>query len=415
VGYRHSITARRTLREEDVSLIGKSKTHSLKEIFFASLRLGLTSFGGPIAHLGYFRDEYVEKKKWLDDRTYADLVALCQFLPGPASSQVGIGVGAIRGGLIGGLLAWIGFTVPSVIVLILFAYFLQGTSMDLTGLIHALKIVAIAVVAQALLGMGKNLADTKGKAGIAVAAAAACLLVPNALVQLGVILIAAVIGFFAYRDEKSPINNASDYPEIEKKRGWGWLLGFGLLLALLPVVRSQFPGIEIAIADTFYRVGSLVFGGGHVVLPMLEREVVPPHWVTGSEFLAGYGAAQAVPGPLFTFAAYLGAMTAGIPGALIATIAIFLPSFLLVYGALPYWHSFRNNVKFTAALTGVNAAVVGLLLAAFYDPLWTSTVKAPIDFVWSAAAFTALVIWKLPPWTIVASAVLLGSFSSFMS
>jgi chromate transporter len=388
-------------------------SHSLVEIFFTALRLGLTSFGGPIAHLGYFRDEYVQKRKWLDDRTYADLVALCQFLPGPASSQVGIGIGAMRGGLLGGFLAWLGFTMPSVIALLLFAYFLRGTTYDLDGLIHALKIVAIAVVAQAVIGMGKNLANTNSKAGLAVLSAAAALLMPSSLVQLGVILTAAIIGYFLYRENH--LDNAQSEPNDKRGRGWIWLVLFAALLAILPSLRSQFSGIEAAIMDTFYRVGSLVFGGGHVVLPMLEREVVPSHWVSSAEFLAGYGAAQAVPGPLFTFAAYLGTMTAGISGGLIATFAIFLPSFLLVYGALPYWNSFRNNVSFSAALTGVNAAVVGLLLAAFYDPLWTSTIKAPLDFVLSAIAFTALVIWKLPPWVIVAAAVIGGSITSLIS
>ncbi|MDR7071930.1 chromate transporter [Fictibacillus barbaricus] len=393
----------------------KRNRHTLLEIFFTALRLGLTSFGGPIAHLGYFRDEYVQKRKWLDDRTYADLVALCQFLPGPASSQVGIGIGAMRGGLLGGFFAWLGFTMPSVIALILFAYFLKGTSYDLDGLIHALKIVAVAVVAQALVGMGKNLANTNSKAGLAVLAAAAVLLMPSAIAQLGVILIAAMIGYFLYRESSNDYNHEHSEPNVKRGRGWVWLVLFSGVLAILPFLRSQFFGIEIAMMDTFYRVGSLVFGGGHVVLPMLEREVVPSHWVSSSEFFAGYGAAQAVPGPLFTFAAYLGTMTAGISGGIIAVIAIFLPSFLLVYGALPYWNSFRNNVKFSAALTGVNAAVVGLLLAAFYDPLWTSTIKAPLDFVLSAIAFTALVIWKLPPWMIVAAAVIGGIITSFIS
>jgi chromate transporter len=356
----------------------------------------------------------VDKKKWLDDRTYADLVALCQFLPGPASSQVGIGVGTMRGGLLGGFLAWLGFTLPSVIALVLFAYFLQGTNMDLNGLIHALKIVAIAVVAQALVGMGKNLANTKSKAGLAVVSASIALLSPSALIQVGIIIISAIIGYFLYRDKDTDYSRNYEETYNKKKNGWVWLLIFALLLAILPLLRSQAVGIETAIADTFYRVGSLVFGGGHVVLPMLEREVVPPLWVSSSEFLAGYGAAQAVPGPLFTFAAYLGMMTAGIRGAIIATIAIFLPSFLLVYGALPFWDKFRNNVKFSAALAGVNAAVVGLLLAAFYNPLWTSTIKEPMDFAFSAIAFTALVIWKLPPWVVVAASVFVGTISSLL-
>jgi chromate transporter len=392
--------------------IENQKKSSLGEIFFASLRLGLTSFGGPIAHLGYFRDEYVQKRKWLDDRAYADLVALCQFLPGPASSQVGIGVGAMRGGFLGGFLAWLGFTMPSVITLILFAYFLQGTSFDLEGLIHALKIVAIAVVAQALAGMGKNLANTKDKALIAVLAASVTLIFPSSAVQFSVILTAALAGYFLYREKQDHPQN--DAVPVMKGSGWMWLLCFAVLLAVLPFIRAQFPGIEIALADTFYRVGSLVFGGGHVVLPMLEREVVPPEWVTASEFLAGYGAAQAVPGPLFTFSAYLGTMTAGISGAIIAVLAIFLPSFFLVYGTLPYWGKMRNNEKFRAALTGVNAAVVGLLLAALYDPLWTSTIKSSLDFALAAIAFTALVIWKLPPWMVVAAAIIGGSISDLL-
>lgn len=377
------------------------------EILLVSTKLGLTSFGGPVAHLGYFRDEYVKKRNWLDDRSYADLVALCQFLPGPASSQVGISIGMVRGGILGGVLSWIGFTMPSVIALIIFAYVLQGFDAADSGWIHGLKIVAVAVVAQALLGMGKNLTPDRTRITMAVIAAFVTLFYPSALGQILTIIIAGIIGYILYK--KVELKPAEDMNiTIRKSTGIvAWVLFFGLLIGL-PILRQAAPSLWISMIDTFYRVGSIVFGGGHVVLPMMEREVVPAGWVTEAEFLAGYGATQAVPGPLFTFAGYLGTVMAGWQGALIATIAMFSPSFLLVLGTLPFWNALRRRPGFQAALMGINAAVVGILLAALYDPVWTSAIKDPADFALSLGAFTLLVYWKAAPWMVVAAAAVGG-------
>lgn len=383
------------------------------EILLVSTKLGLTSFGGPVAHLGYFRDEYVKKRNWLDDRSYADLVALCQFLPGPASSQVGISIGMVRGGIIGGVLSWIGFTMPSVIALIIFAYVLQGFDAADSGWIHGLKIVAVAVVAQALLGMGKNLTPDRTRITMAVIAAFITLFYPSALGQILTIIIAGIIGYILYK--KTEIKPGEDMNiTIRKSTGIiAWVLFFGLLIGL-PILRQAAPSLWISMVDTFYRVGSIVFGGGHVVLPMMEREVVPSGWVTDAEFLAGYGATQAVPGPLFTFAGYLGTVMAGWQGALIATIAMFFPSFLLVLGTLPFWNALRRRPAFQAALMGINAAVVGILLAALYDPVWTSAIKGPADFALALGAFTLLVYWKAAPWMVVAAAAIGGYVISLL-
>ncbi len=377
------------------------------EILLVSTKLGLTSFGGPVAHLGYFRDEYVKKRNWLDDRSYADLVALCQFLPGPASSQVGISIGMVRGGIVGGVLSWVGFTMPSVIALIIFAYVLQGFDAADSGWIHGLKIVAVAVVAQALIGMGKNLTPDRTRITMAVIAAFITLFYPSALGQILTIIIAGMIGYVLYK--KVEMKPAEDMNiTIRKSTGIiAWVLFFGLLVGL-PILRQAAPSLWISMIDTFYRVGSIVFGGGHVVLPMIEREVVPPGWVTDAEFLAGYGATQAVPGPLFTFAGYLGTVMAGWQGAIIATIAMFFPSFLLVLGTLPFWNGLRRRPAFQAALMGINAAVVGILLAALYDPVWTSAIKGPADFALALGAFTLLVYWKVAPWLVVAAAAVGG-------
>lgn len=376
-----------------------AKSGTLLEILAVSTKLGLTSFGGPIAHLGYFREEYVRRRGWLDERSYAELVALCQFLPGPASSQVGIGIGLLRGGWLGGVAAWIGFTLPSVLLLIVFALFMQTFDLAEAGWIHGLKIAAVAIVAQAVLGMGKNLAPDRTRATFVVLSAGAVLLWPSAVVQIAVIAAAAVCGLLL----RFP---AADMPPPEvpvgKKFAAACLILFALLLAGLPLLRAGTGSLEIALADAFYRSGSLVFGGGHVALPLLEREVASPGWIGETDFLAGYGAAQAVPGPLFTFASYLGWMIGGMQGMLIATAAIFLPAFLLIAGTLPFWSTLRRSLPVQRALHGVNAAVVGLLLAALYDPLWTSSISSGGDFALAAGLFLLLSVWRLPPWIVVA-------------
>lgn len=377
------------------------------EVLAVSTLLGLTSFGGPVAHLGYFHHEYVQKRRWLDERSYADLVALCQFLPGPASSQVGIGIGVIRAGLPGGLAAWLGFTWPSVIVLVLFAMLVQSFDLSSAGWLHGLKIVAVAVVAQAVFSMGQKLAPDRQRATLAILAAAVTLLWSSTYSAMFMILAAGIAGVWLCRSEARAAAPEVAVP-IRRTVAVCSLLLFAVLLLLLPIARMYGVGGWLPLIDSFYRSGSLVFGGGHVVLPLLEREVVAVGWVGEQQFLAGYGAAQAVPGPLFTFAAYIGAVTAGISGAIIATIAIFAPAFLLVVGTLPFWSDLRRNTKIQSALAGINAAVVGILLAALYDPIWTTTMKQPADFVLAAALFLLLVFWKWPPWTIVIAGALGG-------
>ncbi|MCM3001190.1 chromate transporter [Paenibacillus cellulositrophicus] len=384
-----------------------AKSGSLWEVLRVSTKLGLTSFGGPIAHLGYFHDEYVRRRKWMDEKAYADLVALCQFLPGPASSQVGIGIGILRAGLWGGVMAWLGFTLPSVIVLVLFALLLQGFDIANAGWIHGLKIVAVAIVAQAVLGMGQKLTPDRSRVTIAVCAAALVLLWPTAYTQVLIIAAAGIIGLWLYKKGPDPGSQSLRMP-VGKPFAIGCLVLFFGLLAALPLLRQMFDIQWLALFDSFYRSGSLVFGGGHVVLPLLEREVVPTGWVSPEDFLAGYGAAQAVPGPLFTFAGYLGAMSGGITGAIVATVAIFLPAFLLVAGALPFWNGLRNSPRVQGALIGINAAVVGILLAAFYVPIWTTAITAPVDFALALLLFILLVFWKLPPWVVVLAGALAG-------
>ncbi|MDF2714844.1 MAG: chromate ion transporter family protein [Paenibacillus sp.] len=387
----------------------KSYLRRLAEVGIVSTQLGLTSFGGPIAHLAYFHEEYVVRRKWMDERSYADLVALCQFLPGPASSQVGIGIGVVRAGLLGGLTAWVGFTLPSVIALVLFAYLMQGFDIAESGWIHGLKIVAVAIVAHAVYGMGQKLTPDRSRATIAIITAAVTLLWQSALSQALLIIVAGLVGLRLYRG-----TIPADYPDLRIRIGRKFavccLLLFGVLLIALPIFRQTAVAGWLPLIDSFYRAGSLVFGGGHVVLPLLEREVVPTGWIGQEQFIAGYGAAQAVPGPLFTFAAYLGAMSNGIGGALVATAAIFTPAFLLVFGTLPFWNSLRRSAKVQAALTGIQAAVVGILLAALYDPLWTTAIRAPIDFVLASVLYILLAFWKLPPWIVVAAGAAGGTF-----
>ena len=374
-------------------------------VFLIFLRLGLTSFGGPVAHLGYFRDEFVIRRKWLTENSYADLIALCQFLPGPASSQVGIAIGLSRAGYAGALAAWTGFTLPSAIVLMLFAIGISsyGDIVPL-GVLHGLKVAAVAVVAQAVWGMGKNLCTDVARISIMALAACFVLLVPSALAQVSVIAIAAIIGLLWFQPEKVIAHDPLPIT-VRRRTGLVWLFLFFSLLIGLPLLTALYPSQTLSMVDTFFRAGSLVFGGGHVVLPLLQAEIVPAGWISNDTFLAGYGATQAVPGPLFTFAAFLGSSMNQAPsgwlGGMICLIAIFAPSFLLVMGVLPFWESLRQNLRTRAALSGINAAVVGLLLAALYQPVWTSAIIEVKDFGLALVALIALMFWKFPAWLVV--------------
>src|SRR3989338_1327988 len=386
-----------------------AQTHPSRQhpwaIFLIFLRLGLTSFGGPVAHLGYFRQEFVVRRKWLDEHAYADLVSLCQFLPGPASSQVGIALGLSRGGMAGAIASWIGFTLPSAILLVLFGLGLAAAGGEYGSWLHGLKIAAVAVVAQALWGMGKSLCPDKPRATLAVCAAAVAMSFPSLLGQLGAIVAGALFGW-AFLSTSAALPHSPVNAAVSRSAGIALLLLFFLLLILLPIAAPGSDSYIVKLFDSFYRAGSLVFGGGHVVLPLLQSQVVPAGWVGNDAFLAGYGAAQAVPGPLFTFAAYLGAVSSQSPsgwlGAGIALIGIFLPSFLLIIGILPFWERLRRYDAMQRAMLGINAAVVGLLLAAFYDPVWTSAIRSAADFSLASISFLLLMFWKSPPWLVVA-------------
>jgi chromate transporter len=387
---------------------GDRQSGGAAEVFRVFLRLGLTSFGGPVAHLGYYRVEFVLRRKWLDEGAFADIVALCQFLPGPASSQVGMSIGILRAGLPGALAAWVGFTMPSAIAMILFGYGVTRFG-GLSGAawLHGLKIVAVAVVAQAVWGMAKSLAPDKERATIAVGAAILALAAPSAVGQIGAIAAGGLIGWGLLANRAAA--QAGAPLAVHLPRAWSIaaaVLFFGLLIGL-PLLAAAVPAQPIKLFDSFYRSGALVFGGGHVVLPLLQAEVVPPGWVSNDTFLAGYGAAQAVPGPLFTFSAYLGTVMGQSPngwfGGLLCLVAIFLPSFLLLIGALPFWEALRRRPAVQSALRGVNAAVVGLLLAALYRPVWTSAIFGPADFALGIAAFLLLALWAVPPWLVVIS------------
>jgi chromate transporter len=375
------------------------------EVFLAFLKLGLTSFGGPVAHLGYFRHEFVERRRWLDEATYVDIVALCQFLPGPASSQTGLMIGLSRAGYGGAAAAWLGFTTPSAIAMVLFAFAAPTVTHALGGgWLHGLRLAAVAVVAQAVLAMTRSLAPDRERATLAVAAALAALWAPTALTQLAVIAGGVLVGLAILRpaagETRPPLPVV-----VGRKVGAAALAIFALLLVALPVAASVTGDHGLDLFARFYRVGSLVFGGGHVVLPLLQAQVVPPGWVKPDAFLSGYGAAQAVPGPLFTFAAYLGAVMGPQPngwaGAALCLVAIFLPSFFLIVGALPFWNALRQRRGAQGALMGANAAVVGLLAAALYNPVWTSAVTSPTDVGLVLAAFLLLAAWRAPPWLVV--------------
>jgi chromate transporter len=395
-----------------------------REVFGAFLRLGLTSFGGPIAHLGYFREEFVVRRKWLDDKAYADLVALCQFLPGPASSQTGFSIGLMRAGYAGALAAWTAFTLPSAIALVLFAYGAKALSGPAgTGLLHGLKLVAVAIVAQAVWGMARSLCPDRERASIAVVAAVLILFSTASIVQVGAIGLGGLAGLWLCRDNApaAAATQAAGPMAIPVSRAAGVLaltLFFGLL-AGLPILRGLGLAQGVAVFEAFYRSGALVFGGGHVVLPLLRDAFVGPGWVSDDAFLAGYGAAQAVPGPLFTFAAYLGAIVDasphGIAGAALGLFGIFLPGILILLGTLPFWNTFRQRSDAQAVMRGVNAAVVGILAAALYNPVWTNSVASSRDFAIALVGFVLLTVWRTPPLAVVVFGALAGMAPAFIA
>jgi chromate transporter len=388
---------------------------SALQVLAIFLRLGLTSFGGPIAHLGYFREEFVSRRKCLSEHDYADLVALCQFLPGPASSQVGMGIGVSQAGIRGALAAWCGFTLPSAAALILFAYGIVTIkdAVSQVAWLHGLKVAAVAVVAQAIWGMAKTLCPDRPRGTAAILAAAFMLIWPGTWGQIIVILLGGIFGLIFLKSD-TPVGQTTLHIPIGRGVAISCLTLFFALLLVTPLITGLTSNHAMALADSFYRTGALVFGGGHVVLPLLHSAVVSPGWIDKDLFLAGYGAAQAVPGPLFTFSAYLGAAMkqepAGWIGGLICLVAIFLPSFLLMLGILPFWEKLRRNMGVRQALSGVNAAVVGLLLAVFYDSVWTGSIFSAKDFILGLVAFGLLSLWQIPPWMVVIITVIGSAF-----
>jgi chromate transporter len=384
------------------------------EVLLAFAKLGVSSFGGPIAHIGYYRQEFVVRRRWLDEQAYADLVALCQFLPGPASSQVGFSLGLMRGGPLGGLAAWLAFTLPSAIALLLFAYgasALQGAIGS--GLLHGLKLVAVAIVAQAVWGMARALCPDRERASIAVFAAVIVLLSPSSIAQIGAIAVGGGAGLWLCRGAPSAAPNKGHMSvPVSRPAGLFALAVFLLLLGGLPVLVTLTQSQGVALFEAFYRSGALVFGGGHVVLPLLREATVAHGWVSDDAFLAGYGAAQAVPGPLFTFSAYLGAVMMprpnGLAGAALSLVAIFLPGILVLVAALPFWDAFRRRAWAQAGMRGVNAAVVGLLGAALYNPVWTGSVGGPADVALALVGFVLLTVWEAPPLLVVAVSAIGG-------
>ena len=383
------------------------------DVFTTFLRLGCTSFGGPVAHLGYFRTEFVEKRRWFSDATYADLVALCQFLPGPASSQVGMAIGLSRAGYAGMVLAWIGFTLPSAVIMLLAAWGVASFTGDGSAdWLKGLKLVAVAVVAQAVFAMARTLCPDRPRATLGLLACAILLAVANPWMQIAVIILGGLAGLWLFSDNVSEGDATTLGISVPRTAAIAALAIFAGLLLLLPLLRFLTESHLVALLDTFYRAGSLVFGGGHVILPLLQAGTVDTGWLNEAQFLAGYGAAQAIPGPLFTFAGYLGAIAQpspnGLVGGVVALVAVFGSSFLLVLGALPFWDSLRRNQRARAALTGVNASVVGLLGAALYDPVWTAAVHAPIHVAFVLVAFLLLELWKVPPWLVVIIGAIAG-------
>jgi chromate transporter len=393
-----------TAATRSVSMKGETQGSPL-EVLLAFLKLGVTSFGGPIAHIGYFHEEFVVRRRWLGESVYADLVALCQFLPGPASSQVGFSIGLMRAGYWGGLAAWTGFTLPSAIALVLFAYGAGALGGPIgVGLMHGLKLVAVAIIAQAVWGMARTLCPDRQRASIAVVAALIILASASSIAQIAAIAVGGVAGWWLCRTAAPVAAGSVDVP-VSRPAGLAALAAFFLLLAGLPLLRGLTGSSGVALFEAFYRSGALVFGGGHVVLPLLGNAFVTPGWVSDDTFLAGYGAAQAVPGPLFTFAAYLGAVVHlsphGLAGAALGLLGVFLPGVLILLGTLPFWEAFRRRAGAQAMMRGVNAAVVGLLGAALYSPVWTSSVKAPADLGLALVGFFLLTVWRTPPLVVV--------------
>ncbi len=388
----------------------------LLELAWVFLRLGLTSFGGPVAHLAYFREELVRQRGWLNDARFADLVALCQFLPGPASSQFVFAIGLQRAGVVGGLTASAAFTLPSVVVMVAFALGLNafGALDAETGWLRGLKAAAAAVVLHAIISMARTLCADRLRATLAAGAALLVMAVGGAAGQVGAIALGAVVGLLGCRNLATDATHVHTLPGPSRRVAMGPVVAFAVFLFLLlvvPALAGVWEGAGLRLFDRFYRAGSLVFGGGHVVLPLLEAELVPTGVVSESAFLAGYGAAQALPGPLFTFASFLGTLAVpfgGIPGAAVATLGIFLPGWLLVGAALPYWERLSSDTRARAALSGANAAVVGLLIAAFYDPVWTLGVRNHKEFAIALSAYLLLAIWKAPPWLVVLLAAAAG-------
>ena len=394
------------------------RTGTSGEVLLAFLRLGLTSFGGPVAHLGYFHAEFVTRRQWISERGYAELVGLYHFLPGPASSQVGFALGLMRAGPLGALAAWAGFTLPSALLLVIFAVWAGHLTATVpgTGMLHGLKLVAVAIVAQAVWGMARSLCPDRERAGIALAALAAVTLLPVSLGQIGAILLGAGAGLWLCRDAPGASHADELHISVPRRVGLLCLVLFAALLLLPPFLASH--SHAVTVFDAFYRAGALVFGGGHVVLPLLREGVVTPGWVSDDVFLAGYGAAQAVPGPLFTFAAYLGAVLrpgpSGLAGAVMPLLAVFLPGLLLLVGALPFWATLRTRPAAQAAIRGVNAAVVGLLGAALYSPVWTSAVLTPLDFLLVLSGFLLLVVWRAAPLLVVGLGAAAGVLLALM-
>ncbi|MGJ4788088.1 chromate efflux transporter [Leptospira koniambonensis] len=372
----------------------------MKEVFFTFLKLGLISFGGPTAHLAYFYQEFVIRKKWITEEVYKELLAVCQFLPGPASSQLGICIGTLRSGWKAGCIAWIGFTLPSIILMVGFGILLKSNIVPNLKWIHGLKLVAAAVVAHAILTMWKNSKNHPYKIYMVIGSAIIALVFSGAFTQLIVILIGASIGFFLFKEE-SDLPNVSVSFSIPKKIAF-WSLGsFFFLLLILPLLRSFSGILSFAISDSFYRSGALVFGGGHVVLPLLENEVIRQGWIGKEEFLAGYGAAQAMPGPLFTFASYLGYMISGPGGAVLSTLFVFLPSFLLVFGFFPLWEEIRNYPKMRTVIDAIQFSALGILLSAFCTPVFTSSVYSVYDLLVFGGLFSMMVFLKVPNWLVL--------------